>query len=791
MSQWHWVLRQRLIGAFIFIFPVLVFIATARLFSDVGRPFPGFYTFYNTIVNQYQVDEHTPIWWEARRTGVIKQQSQVQLINGQPFAQAPQVIQAAYQRGEKDVQITYEHYENWGKRVTVTVRIDHFTFAKFLDLKAPDLIFAVGLWLVAWAVFRARPTDSLNQSAALTGLFLAFGHGINFSSLYWHEDWIPKSLDLISNTCLGSTGAATIWMVMQFARNPNHPIRRLLVVIGVVLGGYVAALWVIARLVLWTQGWSPYAAELDSIAYYQSNQFNFFTVFIFYSYTFLFIIRFSKDKNLYPLRRIAFFIWLGCIFILPTVFFNGFNRLFSGDFSLFIQQIDLRYLMVLIPFLIGLSIVRFQLLKVNSFAFTLVPLIIFSSVASNINMAFVRTFDIVGLEPSYVFLPTFIAFLVISLLIYGLVTWRNWLGARLFRSRHNKQKLTEFGDALLKKDLSEKTLPSEIVRLLIDRFDLDTAQIWLIQKPRKNVLWSTLPQSAAEPPSIQPPPPLKLMERDQQNLLEGGGVWRVNFGAVPLPGALSGFPISESLALILRLSVGNELIGVLALGRRGDGDILSNEDVDMLRLTSQQIALFIRMTRRADEKVQMNTDIHNETKQSFVVLERRIELLTTINLEQIPQLANTMQTILRDGKQTLNDILGGHYVKKIEDIPDLIQKFKADYPTVEVDYQLDTSQLRLDWGDQFTTVYRWIKEGLNNIGKHAQAGNAWVSIHYDTGCLTITIADDGVGMSESTTKNGQYGLTDIEQSVISRGGTFTCNPRSPNGTQIEIKVNIE
>ena len=47
-----------------------------------------------------------------------------------------------------------------------------------------------------------------------------------------------------------------------------------------------------------------------------------------------------------------------------------------------------------------------------------------------------------------------------------------------------------------------------------------------------------------------------------------------------------------------------------------------------------------------------------------------------------------------------------------------------------------------------------VREALTNVAKHADASAAQLSIHATTSQLTVTISDDGCGMSAATRRSG-------------------------------------
>jgi signal transduction histidine kinase len=73
-------------------------------------------------------------------------------------------------------------------------------------------------------------------------------------------------------------------------------------------------------------------------------------------------------------------------------------------------------------------------------------------------------------------------------------------------------------------------------------------------------------------------------------------------------------------------------------------------------------------------------------------------------------------------------------------------------------------------------IYFTVAEALTNVGKHAQATHASVTIDIADSTITAEIADDGVGGASTTAGSGLRGLADRIDAV---GGTLSID--SPRG----------
>lgn len=86
------------------------------------------------------------------------------------------------------------------------------------------------------------------------------------------------------------------------------------------------------------------------------------------------------------------------------------------------------------------------------------------------------------------------------------------------------------------------------------------------------------------------------------------------------------------------------------------------------------------------------------------------------------------------------------------------------------------------------TVYRILKELINNAVKHAKASTVTITIEDYHDSLHFSVEDDGTGVTQINGLNEKFGLRSISQDVYSLDGTLTLLPRSPKGTTIQMTL---
>jgi signal transduction histidine kinase len=91
-------------------------------------------------------------------------------------------------------------------------------------------------------------------------------------------------------------------------------------------------------------------------------------------------------------------------------------------------------------------------------------------------------------------------------------------------------------------------------------------------------------------------------------------------------------------------------------------------------------------------------------------------------------------------------------------------------------------------------VFRVVKEALHNVGTHAEAHSAIVTLDFQPGLLRVTVRDDGHGFDAQrylqSHDGGHLGLLGMEQRVKSLDGDMEIWSRPGEGTEITLRFPI-
>lgn len=88
-----------------------------------------------------------------------------------------------------------------------------------------------------------------------------------------------------------------------------------------------------------------------------------------------------------------------------------------------------------------------------------------------------------------------------------------------------------------------------------------------------------------------------------------------------------------------------------------------------------------------------------------------------------------------------------------------------------------------------TALFRIFQEALTNIAKHARATEVIVKLAVRKRCITLEVADNGVGMNIShPVKPRSFGIRGMEERANMLGGKFTISQINSGGCLVTIKV---
>jgi PAS domain S-box-containing protein len=200
----------------------------------------------------------------------------------------------------------------------------------------------------------------------------------------------------------------------------------------------------------------------------------------------------------------------------------------------------------------------------------------------------------------------------------------------------------------------------------------------------------------------------------------------------------------------------------------------------------------------SQERNRIAQEIHDNLAQNLVALRMRINrwhrLLDSDPLRmhnELVELQELVDTELRDVRRSIFALRPLALDKRgfLPAVQQFINGFNEHYPVrIELDVcgQARDIPRHLELG-----LFRIIQEGLNNIAKHAQAKNAWVTLHLeDPAAISVEIRDDGQGFGpsalEAAEQAGHIGLQSMRERVEMQNGTLRIDSLPGRGAILNV-----
>lgn len=198
---------------------------------------------------------------------------------------------------------------------------------------------------------------------------------------------------------------------------------------------------------------------------------------------------------------------------------------------------------------------------------------------------------------------------------------------------------------------------------------------------------------------------------------------------------------------------------------------------------------------KEQERKRIAREIHDDLGQNLLVLRIDVDMLCTRTRHRHPRLHARAQHMLGQIDRTIKSVR--HIINDLRPtVLDLGLNAAVEWQIAQfrqrsgmvcelVEHQAD---IRID-DHCATAFFRVLQESLSNIVQHANASLVRVALRHEEGMLSMTIADNGVGLGDnSRNKAGSFGLVGIEERMRLLGGQCAITG-SPNcGTTVAIAV---
>ncbi|WP_343585070.1 sensor histidine kinase [Herbaspirillum sp.] len=88
------------------------------------------------------------------------------------------------------------------------------------------------------------------------------------------------------------------------------------------------------------------------------------------------------------------------------------------------------------------------------------------------------------------------------------------------------------------------------------------------------------------------------------------------------------------------------------------------------------------------------------------------------------------------------------------------------------------------------TLFRIVREALNNVAKYAQADNVLLTVARAGDTLSLRIEDDGCGFAPAPALHNGHGLGNMRRRAQALGGTLQLDSAPGKGTVIRVEIPV-
>lgn len=206
-------------------------------------------------------------------------------------------------------------------------------------------------------------------------------------------------------------------------------------------------------------------------------------------------------------------------------------------------------------------------------------------------------------------------------------------------------------------------------------------------------------------------------------------------------------------------------------------------------------------TGQEEERRRIARELHDDTIQSLIALNQRIQLVqlsqldaqATTHLEEMQQM---VAQLIHDLRRTIH-ALRPIYLEDLGLVPalEMLCQEVEDAPHLALNFHTSGTSKRLA-PEVALALYRIAQEALSNVSRHAAATTGSVTLAFTEDGVVLTVRDNGRGfvVPESPAElapQGHFGLLGIYERAELIGAQLSIASQVGKGTRIEVVVDAD
>jgi signal transduction histidine kinase len=817
-------LRERWPIAFIAAMALIEALAVVNLASEVGRPYGGFLTRWDSTRMAWSVSPSTPPWWPVLE-GAARYTDTVESLEG---AARPNSLEP-YAQAERDgADSVFVSLRRDGKLNGLLLPLRHFSWIDLLEVKLPDIIIGLCCCLLALYVFLARPAGAVNRAfgvaVSLFATMTLTANSLGLDPRAPLTDWLA----VIEGIGGAFVSVAFVRLALVFPRPVAHTPRRALSVLYLCAGA--AALFRTMTYLLLSGyfgsartgiflAWSglldalgvsiplaeyalyriraplselEFFAYLDRVGVFLVLGLNIIGAACFAGRTIWLATRKQLPRRV---RRQVWFLLAG----LPFVAVDSVRALYASQ--VYWHGLDLRWGLLPLAICLAVVVVRYHSFKRLPTGVLVALMVSLAGMAAAVGTWVLRLLGLpLGPGASLLWFVSLMTAALAGTVFWSAMTW--WRGgfARLMHwDRVSYSAARRFGQELLKRG---PALPEAIAGALVTHLELERAAVWLSGDDED---WLVLAGYAGD----WPQPARRTLPAD---VLRGAGnghsPCRLEHDlALQLFGAAEETPAIEVLQ---PLWVDGRVRAAFGLGKRWDDEVFDDRDLEILELVVQQAALFLltddQMAElrkvpsriaaiQERERFKIAQELHDTIQQFLGRLPFLLEVSRQAAADNPKEAESILEACINEvggAAQTVREIqsnLAPRYLAQglSQPLRVLVERFQARTGIAAV---ADISPLVDDTLglDARHALYRVVQQALDNVAAHAHAQTVQVVVTRQEMRIHFAIVDDGCGIDEGARRQaeerGGFGLESMSARIAALQGELSVEGGSGAGTRI-------
>ncbi len=233
---------------------------------------------------------------------------------------------------------------------------------------------------------------------------------------------------------------------------------------------------------------------------------------------------------------------------------------------------------------------------------------------------------------------------------------------------------------------------------------------------------------------------------------------------------------------------------------------LEDTQIRIARAFADQAALAIenaRLRARVEEtaveaeRTRLARDLHDGVTQSLFAASLKAEALADMldDREKALSAVEELRRLTRGSLAGMRTMLLEMRADALQrtPLPELLRHLvEASASRIGADVRLNVEGRRRQLPpDAHTALYRIAQEALNNVARHAKAGQVWVDLRLSEEAVRLQVGDDGRGFDPGVEASGHFGLQNMRERAEAIGGGFGIVSGAGHGTVITVEWPLE